>query len=61
MPVRMALVGKEKITVRGTERELLRLNLTGEGFDWALWLDEHDSYKLVKVAIPANNSEVVRD
>jgi hypothetical protein len=61
MAVRMALVGKEKITVRGAERELLRLNLTGEGFDWALWLDEHDNYKLMKVAIPANNSEVVRD
>jgi hypothetical protein len=61
MPVRMALVGKEKITIRGVERELLRLNLTGEGFEWALWLDEHDSYKLMKVAIPANNSEIVRD
>jgi hypothetical protein len=59
--VRMELVGKEKVTIRGTERELLRLNLHGEGFDWNLWLDEHDQFKLVKVAIPADNTEVIRD
>ncbi len=32
MSVRMELVGKEKVTIRGTERELLRLNLSGENF-----------------------------
>jgi hypothetical protein len=59
--VKMALVGKEKITIRGAERELLRLSLTGEGFEWALWLDEHDQFKLMRIAIPADNTEVVRD
>lgn len=59
--VRMELVGKEKITVRGAERELLRLNLTGESFDWALWVDDRDQFKLIQVAIPADNTEVVRD
>ena len=59
--VRMELVGKEKVTIRGTERELLRLNLTGENFEWALWLDDHDQFKLMRVAIPADNTEVVRD
>jgi hypothetical protein len=59
--VRMELAGKEKVTIRGAERELLRLNLRGEGFDWALYLDDHDKYKLMRVAIPADNTEVVRD
>jgi hypothetical protein len=59
--VRMELVGKEKITVRGAQRELLRLNLTGESFDWALWVDDRDQFKLIQVAIPADNTEVVRD
>ena len=59
--VKMALVGKEKVNIRGAERELLRLNLTGEGFEWALWLDEHDQFKLMRIAIPADNTEVVRD
>jgi hypothetical protein len=59
--VRMALVGKEKVMIRGTERELLRLSLRGDGFEWALWLDDHDQFKLIKIAIPADNTEVVRD
>ncbi len=61
MHVRMELVGKEKIAVRGTDRELMRLNLKGDDFDWALWVDEQDHFKLIRVAIPADNTEVVRD
>jgi hypothetical protein len=61
MSVRMELVGKEKVTIRGTERELLRLNLHGEQFDWALWVDDNDHFKLIRVAIPGDNTEVVRD
>lgn len=59
--VRMEMVGKEKVMIRGTERELLRLNLTGDNFAWALWLDDHDQFKLVRVAIAADSTEVVRD
>ena len=61
MSVRMSLGGKEKVTIRGAERDLLRLNLHGDQFDWALWVDDHDHFKLMKVAIPADNTEVVRD
>ncbi|MGZ4733000.1 MAG: hypothetical protein ACXVZH_12735 [Terriglobales bacterium] len=59
--VRMELVGKEKVNVRGAQRELLRLNLTGESFEWALWVDDRDQFKLIEVAIPADNTEVIRD
>lgn len=59
--VRMEMVGKEKVTIRGTERELLRLNLSGDNFAWALWVDDHDQFKLVRVAIAADSTEVVRD
>jgi len=61
VPVRMELVGKEKITIRGVGRDLLRLKLTGESFEWGLWLDDQDHYKLIRVAIPADDTEVVRD
>ena len=61
MSVRMELVGKEKITIRGAARELLRLNLHGDQFDWALWVDENDHFKLMRVAIPADNTVVDRD
>jgi hypothetical protein len=61
MRVRMELVGREKVTIRGTERELLRLNLLGESFAWTLWVDDKDQFKLMRVLIPDDNIEVVRD
>jgi hypothetical protein len=59
--VRLELVGREKISIRGTQRELLRLDLKGEAFSWALWVDDKDQFKLIRVLIPDNNTEVVRD
>jgi hypothetical protein len=59
--VRLELVGKEKVSIRGADRELLRLNLTGESFAWSLWVDTQDQFKLIRVAIPADDTEVVRD
>jgi hypothetical protein len=61
MRVRMELVGREKVTIRGAERELLRLNLKGEAFSWALWVDDKDQFKLMRVLIADDNTEVVRD
>ena len=61
MRIRMELVGREKVSIRGTERELLRLNLKGENFSWVLWVDDKDQFKLVRVLIADANTEVVRD
>ncbi|HLV87975.1 MAG TPA: hypothetical protein VKV39_13410 [Candidatus Sulfotelmatobacter sp.] len=61
MRIGIELVGKEKISIRGAEHNLLRLNLTGENMDWSLWLDDADHFKLMRVAIPADDTEVVRD
>lgn len=61
MRVRIELIGREKVTIRGAERELMRLNLTSENFVWNLWVDDHDQFKLMRVAIPADNTEVIRD
>lgn len=61
MRVRMELGGREKVTIRGTERELLRLNLKGENFSWALWVDDKDQFKLIRVQIADDNTEVTRD
>lgn len=61
MRVRMELVGREKVSIKGAERELLRVNLKGEDFSWVLWLDDKDQFKLIRVLIPDDNTEVVRD
>lgn len=59
LTVSLEYLGQEKVTVAGTERQLNRFNLAGEGFAWALWLD--DQQKLVRILIPSENTEVVRD
>jgi hypothetical protein len=61
MHVRLELVGREKVNIRGTQRELLRLDLKGEAFSWALWVDDKDQFKLMRVLVPDDNTEVVRD
>lgn len=61
MSVRMELFGREKVKIRGVDRDLLRLNLTGENFQWSLWLDDQDHFKLMRVLIPADDTEVVRE
>jgi hypothetical protein len=61
MRVRLELAGAEKAAIHGTERDLLRLNLKGESFSWTLWVDQKDQFKLVRVQIPDDNTEVVRD
>jgi hypothetical protein len=59
--VKMEVIGNEKVAIRGAQRDLLRVNLTGEDFQWSLWLDSQDHYKLIRVTIPADDMEVVRD
>lgn len=59
--VRLELVGREKVNIRGNERDLLRLNLKGDAFSWALWLDDSDHFKLIRVLIPDDSTEVIRE
>jgi len=60
MLVTMEYAGREKVTVHGKEIELSRINLQAEGAsEWALFLD--DNYKLIRILIVADNTEVVRD
>jgi hypothetical protein len=59
--VRVELVGQDKVTIHGSEHELLRFSLSGEDFAWSLWVDPQNQFKLMRVAIPADNTEVLRD
>jgi hypothetical protein len=33
----------------------------GESFSWALWVDPKDRFKLMRVLVAADNTEVLRD
>jgi hypothetical protein len=58
MLVSIEFSGKDKVTVRGAERDLSRFMLRSETGDWAMWLD--DSFKIVRL-LGDNGIEVVRD
>jgi len=40
---------------------LLRLNLKDDSGEWVLWLDDQDRFKLVRILVASDNTEVVRD
>ena len=61
MRVGLELKGKETVPVHGTQRELMRLNLKSDTGDWTMWLDDADHFKLVRILIAADSTEVVRD
>ena len=59
LPLTVEFSGREKISIRGSERELNKFILRSEGGDWTMWLD--NQFKLQKILIPSDNTEVVRD
>jgi hypothetical protein len=59
MSVTVEFAGREKVTFRGAEVELNRLDLKSESGTWSLWLD--DQFKLQRILILGQNTEVLRD
>ena len=57
--VYLTLKGKEKVSIRGSERELNRIDLETDGGEWSMWLD--DSNKLVRILVASANTEILRD
>ena len=57
--VTMEYMGREKVQIRGSERELSRFNLKNDDIEWQLWLD--DQHKLVRIVIASEHAEVLRD
>lgn len=71
----LELMGQEKVTVKGSERELNKVKLETSGpqsltwlndqghesdtTQWVLWVD--DQYKIIKMTVAGSNVEVVRD
>ena len=61
MSVTLEFAGREKVTIRGVERELNRLDLKSDSGDWALWLDDQDNhFKLLRMSA-GDKTEVIRD
>lgn len=59
MQVSLEYTGRAKSTIRGTEKEYNRFVLRSDAGEWVLWVD--DQFKLQKIEIPSDKTEVIRD
>ena len=57
--VSMGYKGREKVVIKGVPKELAAFRLQTEAGDWFLYLDENK--KLVRILIPSENTEILRD
>ena len=58
-PATLEYLGRDKVAIRGAEKELNKLELKSDTGSWILWLDEQ--FKVLKMSIPAEKTEVIRD
>jgi hypothetical protein len=59
LPLSVEFAGRDKVSIRGAEKEMNKFLLKSEGGDWTMWLD--DQFKLQRILIASENTEVVRD
>ncbi|MFI5107711.1 MAG: hypothetical protein ACHP78_02580 [Terriglobales bacterium] len=53
--------GKDKVMFHGAERELDHFTLQSDDAVWNLWVESAYPFKLLRILVPAENVEVVRD
>ena len=59
VPLSLEFTGRDKVSIRGTERELNKFVLRGDAGEWMMWVD--DQFKLQRILIASEATEVVRD
>jgi hypothetical protein len=59
MQISLEFTGRDKTKIRGNEQEFNRFILKSDGGDWIMWVD--DQFKLQKILMESEHTEVVRD
>ena len=59
--VMLSYEGKNKVMFHGAERELDRFTLRAEDTAWTLWVESAFPFKLLRILVPSENVEVLRD
>jgi hypothetical protein len=58
-PLSMEFLGREKISLKSGPQDLLKLELKSDASTWQLWLN--DQFKVMRMVIVGENTEVDRD
>jgi len=59
LTVTIEYTGLQKVAIRGTEQQLSQFRLKIDDVEWMLYLD--GSLKLIRISIPTEETEIVRD
>jgi len=59
MQITVEYKGAQKLNIHGADMDLQRFQLSGDGWDWTVWID--GGYKIQKIAIPDESTEVYRE
>jgi hypothetical protein len=59
MTVTMSLIGAQTVSIHGKPQELVAFRMESEAGSWTIYIDQ--SNRLVRIVIPEENTEVVRD
>ena len=51
--------GAQKLNLKGTDMDLQRFELTGEGLDWNIWIDA--KYRIQKISIDEDSTVITRE
>ncbi len=57
--VSLSFAGNQKVNIKGTDQELARFELKTDTNTWTMWVDS--AYKIQKIAIESDHTEVYRD
>jgi hypothetical protein len=53
--------GKDKVMYHGSQRELDRFTMQSEESAWTFWVESSYPFKLLRIVVPSENVEVLRD
>jgi hypothetical protein len=60
-PLSLEFVGREKLNLKSGPRDLIKLELKTDVGSWQLWLDDQDQFKVMRMLVVGENTEVERD
>ena len=58
-PLSAEFLGREKVNLKSGPQDLLKLELKNDAQTWQLWLD--DQFKVMRMSVVGENTEVIRD
>jgi hypothetical protein len=58
LPITIEFKGMETVKLKGQEKQMGRFDLKAQNMEWQMWMD---GVKLMRILIPSDNTEIVRD